>query len=160
MSWTKRQIIERAYEEIGLAAYVFDLQPEQVESARRKLDSMVAGWSSKNIQIGYPLPSEADSSDLDQDTNVPDYAIDALAFNLAIRIAPSHGKQVSPDIRITAKGAYNDLLTMAVKNPPQMKYSCALPSGAGHKHRCDKFIINKQDNNVLSPNQDVEFFND
>lgn len=160
MSWTKRQIIERAYEEIGLAAYVFDLQPEQVESARRKLDSMVAGWSSKNIQIGYPLPSEADSSDINQDTNVPDYAIDALALNLAIRIAPSHGKQVSQDLRITAKGAYNDLLVMAVKNPPQMKYSYALPSGAGNKFQCNKFITNKRDHNILSPEQGLEFFNE
>lgn len=160
MSWTKRQIIEQAYEELGLAAMFYDLQPEQLESARRKLDTMVAGWSSKNIQIGYPLPSEANSSDLDQETNVSDYAIEALYLNLAVKIAPSHGKNVSPDTKLQAGSTYRNILCMSLKNPPQMKYSCALPSGAGHKDRCNKFIINKQDNNVLSPNQEVGFFNE
>ena len=33
MSWTKRQYIVDAFEEIGLASYVYDLQPEQLQSA-------------------------------------------------------------------------------------------------------------------------------
>lgn len=160
MSWTKRQIIDQAHEEIGLAATSFDLQPDQYESARRKMDTMVAGWSSKNIQIGYPLPGEANSSDLDQETNVPDYAYEALYLNLAIRIAPAFGKTVSPDTKQQADAAYRNVLRMAVSNPPQMKYSCTLPSGAGHKNWCDKYIVNKQDNIVLTPNQSVEFFNE
>jgi len=160
MSWTKRQIIEQAYEELGLAATSFDLQPEQLESARRKLDTLVAGWSSKNIKIGYPLPSEANSSDIDQQTNVPDHAVEALYLNLAIKIAPSHGKTVSPETKLQADAAYRNILRIALQNPPQMKYSCSLPSGAGHKGQCDKFINNDQDNNVLTPNQSVGFFNE
>lgn len=160
MSWTKRQIIDQAFEEIGLAATSFDLQPDQYESARRKMDTMVAVWSSKNIQIGYPLPSEANSSDLNQETNVPDYAVEAIYLKLAIKIAPAFGKAISPETKTQAAEAYNNLVRMAVKMPPQMKYSCSLPSGAGHKYRCDKFIVNKQDNNVLTPTQDVEFFNE
>ncbi|WP_202741487.1 packaged DNA stabilization gp4 family protein [Acinetobacter sp. 'aerobic (ED)'] len=160
MSWTKRQIIDQAHEEIGLAATSFDLQPDQYESARRKLDTMVAGWSSKNIQIGYPLPSEANSSDLDQETNVPDYAYEALYLNLAIRIAPAFGKTVSPDTKQQADSAYRNVLRMALNNPPQMKYSCSLPSGAGHKNSCNKYIVNKQDNKVLTPKQSLEFFNE
>ena len=41
MSWTKRQIVEQALEELGLASYVFDMQPEQVESAKRKHNNNV-----------------------------------------------------------------------------------------------------------------------
>ena len=160
MSWTKRQIIDQAFEEIGLAATSFDLQPDQYESARRKMDTLVSGWSSKNIQIGYPLPSEANSSDLDQETNVPDYAVEALYLNLAIKIAPSFGKAVPPETKQHADAADRNVLRMAVRNPPQVKYSCSLPSGAGHKYRCDNFITNKQDNNLLTPNQSVEFFNE
>lgn len=159
MSWTKRQIIEQAYEELGLAAMFYDLQPEQLESARRKMDTLVAGWSSKNIQIGYPLPSEANSSDLDQETNVPDYAVEALYLNLAIKIAPSHGKAVTPETKQQADQTYRNILRIALRNPPQMKYACSLPSGAGHKS-CNKFIINKQDNDVLTPEQSVGFFNE
>lgn len=158
MSWTKRQIIEQAYEELGLAAMFFDLQPEQIENARRKLDTMVAGWSSKNIQIGYPLPSAANSSDVDQNTDVPDYAVEALYLNLAIKITPSHGKAIQPETKLQANVAYRNVLRIAMSNPPSMEYSCSLPSGAGNKHRCDTFIVNEKDNNVLPPEQSLEFF--
>ena len=42
MSWTKRQIVEQALEELGLASYVFDMQPEQVESAKVIIERMEA----------------------------------------------------------------------------------------------------------------------
>jgi hypothetical protein len=159
MSWTKREIVEKAFEEIGMAAYVFDLQPEQVESGRRSLDAMVAVWSSKRIQIGYPLPTEADSSDLDQDTYAPDYAIEAMYLNLAKRLASNFGKVLAPEKVVLAKESYENLLRMAVSNPPQMKYACSLPAGAGNK-QCNPYIHNKPDNAVLTPNQSVEFFNE
>ena len=76
--WTKRQLITQAYEEIGLASYVFDLTPEQLESARRRMDAMVAGWNANGARISYPLPSTADGSDLDQQCTIPDYAIEAV----------------------------------------------------------------------------------
>lgn len=159
MSWTKRQIIEQAFEEIGMAAYDFDLQPEQVESARRNMDAMAALWSSKRIQIGYPLPTEADSSDLDQESNIPDYAIEVFYLNLAKRLASKFGKGLSPEKAVLAKEGYENLLRIAVSRPPQMKYACSLPAGAGHK-ACNPFIVNQQDNAVLTPNQDAEFFNE
>ena len=43
MGWTKRQFVTQAFEEIGLASYVFDLTPEQLQSALRRLDAM--GWT-------------------------------------------------------------------------------------------------------------------
>lgn len=160
MSWTKRQIIEQAYEELGLGAMFLDLQPDQIESARRKLDTMVAGWSSRNIQIGYPLASEANSSDVDQETNVPDYAVQALYLNLAIRLAAGHGKVVTPETRQQANESYRDVIRGATRNPPSMMYSCFLPSGAGNKNTCNTFIINQKDNSVLTPEQGAGFFNE
>lgn len=159
MSWTKRQIIDDAFEEIGMSSDNFDLPPEKYEKARRKLDTMVAVWSQKNIQIGYPLPSEANSSDLDQKTNVPDFAVKALYLNLAIELSSSYGKTISSDTKLTAKNAYNVLLAKSASNPPKMKYSCDLPSGAGNKS-CDPFIRQQQDNDVLTPDQSAGFFNE
>ena len=51
MGWTKRQYIEQAFEEVGLAAYVFDLTPEQLQSALRKLDAMMAEWNAKGLRL-------------------------------------------------------------------------------------------------------------
>lgn len=159
MSWTKRQIIEQAFEELGLAAYDFDLQPEQIESARRKLNNMVAGWSSRNIQIGFPLPSGADTDDINDDTDAPDYVIDAMIYNLALRIAPSIGKQPSHDTRLIASQSYENMIRMSVIKPISIKLDPMLPAGAGYK-RCSTFIQNKDDNVLLSPNQDLELFNE
>ena len=57
MAYTKRQFVEAALTEIGLASYVFDLQPEQLEYARRRLDAMMADLNGKGLRLSYPIPS-------------------------------------------------------------------------------------------------------
>jgi len=64
MGYSKRQFVEAAFEEVGLAAYVFDLQPQQLESALRRLDAMMAEWNAKGIRLGYPLPGSPQNSDI------------------------------------------------------------------------------------------------
>jgi hypothetical protein len=75
MGYSKRQFVYAAFEEIGLASYVFDLQPEQLESARRRLDAMMADWNGKGIRLGYPIPSSPQDGSIDEQTNVPDSAL-------------------------------------------------------------------------------------
>ena len=113
MAWTKRQFIEQAFDEIGLGAYVFDLDPQQIESALRRLDSMMGTWMDKGIQIGYPLPSEQKDSDPDELTSVPSPCNEAIYLNLAIRIAPGFGKTLMPETKASAKNAYDGLLARA-----------------------------------------------
>ena len=143
MAYTKRDIINMAFGEIGLAEYVFDLQPQQLEGALRRLDAMMATWNGKGIRIGYPLPSSPGSSDLDQETDVPDAALEAMALNLAVRIAPGYGKEVSPGTKASAKGAYNQLMAQAAMPFEMQLDSMAIPAGAGNKHwrsRKDPFL--------------------
>jgi hypothetical protein len=132
MGWTKRQFVTQAFEEIGLAAYVFDLNPEQLQSGLRRLDSMMATWNAKGIRLGYPLPSSPQDSDLDEQTNVPDASNEAIYLNLALRIAPSFGKTPSVDTKATAKAAYDNLLSLAAM-PMEMQLPGTLPVGAGNK---------------------------
>ena len=132
MGWTKRQFVEQAFDEIGLASYIFDLQPEQLQSALRRLDTMMATWNAQGIRLAYPLPSNPQDSDLDQETDVPDSAYEAIYTNLAIRIAPSFGKQVAIEVKTTAKQAYNVLLQRATY-PIEMQLPRTMPAGAGQK---------------------------
>lgn len=132
MSWTKRQIIQQAFDEIGLAPYVFDLTADQLESALRRLDSMIALWDSKGIRLGYPLPNSPQNSDLDSETNMPDIAVEAAFLQLAVRIAPSYGKAVSIETKATAKQAYDSLLVQFA-TPPEMQIPAGYPAGAGYK---------------------------
>jgi hypothetical protein len=137
MSWTKRQLIEQAFEIIGMASYTYDLQPEQLQSAMRQLDTMMATWNNKGVQLGYPIPSTPENADLDDETNVPDRANEAIYMNLAIRIAPNYGKQVMRELKQAAFYAYQGLLSVATF-PQEMQYPETLPTGAGNKpHRWD-----------------------
>ena len=71
-------------------------------------------------------------SDLDEQTNVPDRSNEAIYTNLAIKLAPSYGKQVMPDTKATAKESYNTLLSIAAM-PNQQQMPGTMPAGAGNK---------------------------
>jgi len=113
MGYTKRQFVDAALEEIGLASYTFDMQPEQLESARRRLDAMMADWNAKGIRLGYPLPSSPEDGSLDEETLVPDSAYEAIICSLGIRLAPSYGRVVMMETKATAKQGYDILLQRA-----------------------------------------------
>lgn len=155
MSWTKRDFVVQALEELGLAEYVFDLQPEQMNSARIKLDAMIATWASRGLKLNYPLTKD---SDLDEDTGVPDAANEAIYKNLALTLAPSYGKTVSQDTRIQAKDAYDSLLRTLV-NVPSMRLPSTLPLGAGNKDWLQVFVAPVKSHNVDSPSTSLEFNN-
>jgi len=132
MSWTKRQFVEQAFRKAGLAAYVFDLTPDQLNSAMVDMDAMLATWNAKGIRLGYPVPTSPENSDLDQESNVPDSANEAIYLNLALRIAPDFGKAIVPEVKISAKLAYDALLSRATM-PAEQQLPSTLPSGAGNK---------------------------
>jgi len=132
MGYTKRQFISAAFEEIGLASYVFDLAPEQLQSALRRLDAMMADWNAKGIRLGYPLPSSPQDSSLDEETLVPDSAYEAIICSLGIRLAPSFGKTVMIETKTTAKQGY-DILLQRATFPLEQQLPGTMPSGSGNK---------------------------
>lgn len=157
MSWTKRQFVMQAFEEIGYSSYIFDLEPEQLQSALRRLDSMMGTWNGKGIRIGYPLPSSPELSELDTETEVQDSANEAIYLNLAIRIAPTVGKTVSTETKKSAKAAYNQLLALMTK-PTEMQLPTTLPSGAGNKGwTTDKEFIAPLEETIDTNDSIIEF---
>jgi hypothetical protein len=155
MGYSKREIILAAFEEIGIASYVFDLQAEQLQSALRKLDSMMSMWESKGIRIGYTSVSTPDNSDMDDQSGLPSKAIEAVTLNLAIRLAPSFGKSVPMEIHKGAKQAYVALLS-ASASPVESVLANTLPLGAGSKIR-GGFITPLPDNIDLQDDSILEF---
>lgn len=153
---TKRQFVNQAFEEIGLASYVYDLTPEQLNSAVTKLDSMMATWNAKGIRLGYPLVSNPDQSDIESDTFVPDSAFEAITTNLAIRLAPSYGKTVSQDTKAIAKDAFNTLLSRAAA-PPEMQLPDAMPLGAGNRLYDNPFTPPPVDPLTAGPDSVITF---
>lgn len=133
MAYTKRYVVEKAFEEIGLASYVFDLQPQQLNSVLGRLDAMMATWNAKGLRLGYPLPSSPADSDLDQEIGVPDSAIEAMFLNLSVRISGGFGKTVSPETKAFAKRAYNELVGNSAIPIEMQLGNTTIPAGAGNK---------------------------
>lgn len=159
MGYSKRQFVAAALEEIGLAGYVFDLQPEQMQSALRRLDAMMAEWNAKGVRLAYPLPGSPENSDIDAESEVPDAANEAIICCLALRVAPSYGKQVSANTLLNAKNAYNTLLSRAAM-PPEQQLPGTMPAGAGRKMwqtGLDPFLQSPVDPVQAGPDGILEF---
>lgn len=157
MSWTKRQIITQAFEEIGLAAYVFDLTPDQLDSALRRLDAMVAGWNANGVRIGYPLPARPQDSNLDDDTGTPDFATEAMYLGLAVRLAPSFGKVVSQETKMFADMAYSNMANQVALPTPERQLPRTMPRGAGTKpwrNFNNPFVYGPQTDNDINAGSD------
>lgn len=128
---TKREVILQAYSELGLAEYNFDLSPDEMGTARKRLDRMMAAWEMK-VSTGYMIPVNPDDSDEGDECGVPDGIIDAMALNLAVALAPGLGKALTLETRAGAKKGYDAMLGFLAKIP-RTKYPNTLPVGSGNK---------------------------
>lgn len=129
MSYTKREIVKMAYNELALASYDFDLTPEEQNAALLRLDLMMAGWAGKDIQLGYAF---GEPSDLDQDSGLPITVLEAVYLGLAQNLAASKGKLLLPSSTLQASRAYADMLSFVAKSQVlEQQFRSGVPRGAG-----------------------------
>lgn len=160
MGWTKRQLVQQAFEELGLASYFFDLNPEQIESAMRRMDAMIAGWNANGVRINYTLPASPQDSDLDSDSGVPDFANEAIYLGLSVRLGPSLGKQVSQETKMFADMAYNNMANQVVTPVHERQLPREMPRGQGTKpwrNFNNPFVIPPQDEVDAGPDGPIDF---
>lgn len=109
---TKRDIIELAFEYCGQAGFEFETSPEEVASAVRLLDTMMAEWpwNLTGYVRGNSLPEEP--------SGLADEDVPAVFMELALRRAPGLGKSLSPEARATMsrsatsiRSRYSSILT-------------------------------------------------
>jgi len=126
MSYTKGEIVSQALNEIGIADYEFDISPEELTSGTRRLDAMISMWADKGVRLSYPI-----GGGYEEDSYLPNVALEAVITNLAIRLAPSYGKQVAPDVAANAKIALSSLMRYSAH--PREQQMRTMPRGAGYK---------------------------
>lgn len=149
MGWTKKEYILEAFDVLGLSSYSYDLSQEQLQSALRKLDNMIIGWNSNGIRIAWAIFSTPTENNINLQTSAPDIANEAICYNLAIRLAPSFGKSLSPEILTIANDAYTNLVTQVSSFPKERDLPSSLPLGAGNK------TWRTGQNAFIVPNQDT-----
>ncbi len=132
MSWSKRQIISEAFGELAIQGYEFDVSPEEVQTALRRLDTMMATWEARGIRVGYAFPSSPEDSSADSDSGLPDSAVETTYLNLAIRLAAGYGKQISAETKRSAKEGFDTLLWAAAQ-PIEQQQPDTMPRGAGNR---------------------------
>lgn len=156
MAWTKRELIMQAFEEIGLAQYAYDINPEQLMSALRRLDAMVANWSAIGVTLGYPMPPRPNESNLDDDSGVPSAANEAVYLNLALRIAPVFGKVPSEQTKQFADIALKNLMAKLADPLPRTNLPEDMPVGAGYKRNTYPFTPPPPDGLDLDGGNELE----
>lgn len=160
MSYSKRQIVEQAFNEIGLAGYLFDLSADQMQTAVRQLDAMMATWDAKGIKLGYPIALDPQNIDIDQDSFIPTAAYEAVYLNLGCRIGAGFGKQIPTETKINAKMAFDAIVAIAAF-PREQQLPGTMPAGAGTKpwRRYDDPFVRRPDDGPLTvePNGQLDF---
>lgn len=160
MGWTKLELVGAAFEEIGLAGYEFDLTADEQASALRKADALAAYWNGMGVRIGYALPSTPGSSDINDQSGITDNAYQAFATALAIRLAPSFGKTVTPETKVAAKQAYDALVARLMSDPPRVQLPGTMPAGAGNRRfrgTIRPFLTPPAQTIAAGPDADLEF---
>jgi hypothetical protein len=130
---TKRQLVDMAYEECALAGYEFDVSPEELQSALRRLDALMAEWKVQGIDIGYNAPAAFGQGQLSDWSGIPDWAANTAAMWLALRIAPRMNKGMGAEAR-QARAAGMVALRAKTQVVPAMALRPWTPYGAANKY--------------------------
>lgn len=132
MGWTKRQFIKKAFVKATLASFIFDLTSEELQDIAVEMDAMIAQYDGLGTRISYPIASSPDNVDLDQVTNVPDWANQFIYTNLALAIASDYGKVASTELKAVAASSRNVVISRN-SHPGEMQFPRTMPVGAGNK---------------------------
>lgn len=135
MVWTKRDLIEMAFEEIAIANGGFQADTDMYQSALKRLNLMMANWKTEfGLASTYVIPTEPQTNDdLTSALNLTDNEKDAAYMALAVRIAPSYGKQLDPLFKQAADNKFSLLRHTALVTIPLRELPGGVPFGAGNK---------------------------
>lgn len=81
------------------------VKPHDLDTALVALNAMMARWEADGLALGWSPVSNPS-----QDLPVPDEALEAVAYNLAVKLAPEYGTAVTPEVHSGALAGLNDLL--------------------------------------------------
>jgi len=134
MAWTKRTLVELAYEELGVSAALdYGLTEQQVQTGVNRLDALMSRLYQQGYRLSYNQPVEANGSDPDDDAGIPPGAHEAVYLQLALRLAPVIGKMVPPETQAAARKAINAMGLEDFSLPRVRRDVDAVPAGQGNR---------------------------
>lgn len=124
---TIREIVQDAFEEIGVKTAEVPLTSDELQSGIRRCNDMLTEWDDLGVIFGYAPVLNGDDI-----VNVDRNAIGAVKFNLAIRLAPSFQKVVGGALVATAESSLNALM-ISSSDLSNIAYPDTLPLGSGNQ---------------------------
>ena len=112
---TIRDIITLAYGDLGIAG----LSPEEEATGKTMLAALVGQWAAEGARVSYS------NGGLQDDANVPDWAVAALYAGLAQMLAPGFGKTVSMETNKLATSGKMAVLSRTCRPVPMKMYGYA-----------------------------------
>lgn len=132
-SITKRDIVNRSFELLGMSGYSLDDSPEDEQTILQTLDDMMAELQGTDYNFGYLFAPDVVDSYLGDLAGVERDALSGIAHKLALRICSIFGKQPSPLLLMQTDEAYNALLTRYQTIPDVVSHTNNYRYGSGNK---------------------------
>lgn len=134
----KVDLIHRALTEIGISSSTN--MPAEIEDLTTALDTLqplMAEWESQDYLLGYNFqePTTANPNlmpDLNDESNIPIWAQNAVVYELAMRLSSRYGKTASRDLKVQHKESMSRL-RVATIDVPIMPRPGTMPIGSGYK---------------------------
>jgi len=130
---TRAVILQRAFARIGIADYVFDVEPDERAEARLTLDGMMSEWDAAGVALGYTPSGGADNDAVMMTT--PAWADAVIWNNLAVRLAPDYGKTILVDLRRDARRGYDLAVSKTIVIPVERRATPRVVGGGARYYR-------------------------
>lgn len=129
------QIIERAFSKIGVKASETPLTASEIEDGLDTLNDLLSEWNNDGTLKGaVPL------ANVNDDLNLPRFALGALKANLAMRIAPEYDRVVLPGLLMEATDTLSNLIKSSI-DLRTINFPSTLPIGDGNQGQSDNSLI-------------------
>jgi hypothetical protein len=123
---TALQIVSAAAEKLGVKTAEIPLEADDFRVFLGELNDMLMEWSDLGITPRFlELTDRNDTVEIDRD------AVGAVKANLAMRLAPTFGRVVSPALVASARDT-KDRLLASVVTIGEVAYPDSLPMGSGN----------------------------
>jgi hypothetical protein len=101
---TVSDIVGRALRILRVINPVQPIQASDMETGIAALNAMMRRWEANTLALGW-----SDVADGEDTAPLPDEAIEAVVYNLALKLRPEYGADLEPDVIETARQGLADL---------------------------------------------------
>lgn len=135
---SKIEIVADAYSQLRISGLTVDPEPEDVELALRRLETMMADYAeARNICIGYNFEAVPNPG---TPTGVSWSHKHMMATNLAVRLIPDFNKAVPQTLLDQASAAFSDTSAIAARQTTQqVNYPRRMPRGGANSLRLNRW---------------------